>query len=261
MLPKKTNIFSFNKLCALVWVVILVSYNNFSVSITKGTLFWGLLYGCVQAMFLLFKSKAMNSGPVSITTLIGNCSLVLSTFVGVIVWKEDVTLIQVFCICALIISFILCTYTKSKDNTNGKWIVYCILFFVFAASVGIIFKSYSKLNAGQGNTTDMMIVAAITMFAVLYIFEICTTKNVKTKWDKKSIIIMVLCGILSCLYNRFNIDLAGMFDSAVFYPCFNGGCCIVASVLSFLIFKEKLRRTQLIGLIIGIIAVIIIGIF
>ncbi len=47
---------------------------------------------------------------------------------------------------------------------------------------------------------------------------------------------------------------------AVGYPCFNGCVILVSSVLSIIILKEKLTRRQLLGLVLGILAVITVGV-
>ncbi len=275
-IPKRASIISFNMICSAVWVAVLFAVNGFSLQLNADVLLWGVLYGVVQMLFLFFKTKAMSSGLVSITTLIGNCSLILSTFVGAFVWQEKISVLQIIAIAVLILSFFCCTYQKSQSKSSKKWVFYCVLFFVFAAGVGIIFKVYSKLHQSGDQTGDMMITAAMVMIILLLVGRIFENRAIKvadasdTKteetnpeklWNKNTIFIAILCGLLSCVYNRLNIDLSGMFESAVFYPCFNGGTCLVSAVLSVIFFKERLKPIQVIGLIIGITAVILIGVF
>ncbi len=267
-LPSKSNINIFNMICALIWMVILFAVNGFSLTFSKEVIVWGIIYGIVQELFMFFKAQAMNTGAVSITTLIGNCSLILSTSVGIIVWKEIISVPQIIGILILICAFFLCTYSKSKDDkkASGKWLFYCVCFFVLAAAVGIIFKAFSKSSNGAG-ADDMMIFAAIVMllFSALKIFigYQITPKEERKKISltKAFIIIALISGVLSCAYNRLNISLSGMFDSAIFYPCFNGGVILLSAVLSVIFLKEKLTKRQLIGLFLGVCAIVTVGIF
>ena len=275
-IPKRISIFDFNTVCSAVWVAVLFCVNGLKFRVNADILFWGVLYGIVQTLFLFFKTKAMSSGLVSITTLIGNCSLILSTFVGAFVWREEISFLQIIAIAVLICAFFCCTYKKSQSKASKMWVIYCVFFFVFAAGVGIIFKTYSKLHQDSLKTGDMMITAAIVMIIILSlckVFEKAVDKKraegerqtnempAEKLWNRKTVVIALACGLLSCAYNRLNIDLSGMFESAVFYPCFNGGTCLVSAALSVIILKERLKPIQIIGLIIGITAVVLIGVF
>ncbi len=265
-LPEKSNLYIFNMLVSAVWIAILFSLNRFSLTVNSQIIMWGIIYGVTQELFMFFKTQAMKSGSVSITTLIGNCSLILSTSVGVIVWKESVSVLQIFGIFMLITAFILCTYKKSKsEKCSQLWLIYCLLFFTLAAGVGIIFKIFSKLSGGEG-AGDMMIVAAFTMFVFssvkLSVSQITSKSKETTKvFTKSFFIIAVLSGLLSCGYNRLNISLAGLLESVIFYPCFNGGVIILSTLLSIIFLREKLASKQILGLALGILAVVAVGIF
>ncbi len=266
-LPKNSSMFHFNMISSGVWLCLLFALNGFSLTLTPHVILWGLLYGVTQELFVFFKAQAMKNGSVSVTTLIGNCSLLLSTSVGILVWKESVSPMQIFGILLLLAAFVLSTYKKREkaENTTKRWLLYCCLFFSFAAGVGIIFKAFSKTN-GADSAGDMMIFAAITML-IFSSLKLAVSKILskaqpeKPALGKTFLAITLISGILSCGYNRLNIVLAGLFDSAVFYPCFNGGVILASAVLSRLLLREKLTKRQTIGLILGILAVVTVGVF
>ncbi len=258
-LPKGSDVVRFNMLSSAAWVVVLLAVNGFTVTLTPSVLLWGIAYGVVQELFMYYKAQAMKSGPVSVTTLIGNCSLVLSTAVGVLVWKEHVSLGQVLGIALLLAALVLCTYKKPDGAAQSakRWPVYCLLFFTLAAGVGIIFKAFSKTGGSAG---DMMLVAAVTML----VFSLCKTAvraGQRPRLDKGLVLLALVSGLISCAYNRLNIYLAGALDSAVFYPCFNGGVICVSALLSMLMLRERFSKRQAIGLLLGICAVVTVGIF
>lgn len=266
-IPKGHSILTFNLICSFVWVVLLFITNGFEVSFTKNTILFGCLYGGIQMLFLLFKSLAMNTGPVSVTTIIGNCSLVLSTVVSIIVWREAVSYLQIIGICVLVAAFFLCTHIKGSTRATRMWIIYCVLFFVCSAGVGITFKAFSKSEPDGAATGDMMLIAAFVMLIFLSAASLASYARkrrsggaVPSKWKWSTVLIALLCGVLSCGYNRLNITLSGILPGAVFYPCFNGGVCFLSTLLGILIFKERLSKIQTAGLAIGLCAVVIIGI-
>lgn len=258
----KQNVFRFNFLCSAEWIVILMLLNKGSLHFTSETLLFGIMYGITQVLFLFFKTQAMSSGPVFITTLIGNCSLILSTAAGVIIWREPVRVIQIICIAVLLFSVFLCTFVKSNAEMTVKWKIYCVAFFVCAAAVGIIFKFFSK-SEGSAYANDMMLISSFTMTLLFFLLSL-TKKSTDNTEEKKNyggfVLIAVLCGIFSCTYNRLNISLSGMFPSTVFYPSFNGGTVMLSFIMSIVFLKERPVFRQTVGLILGTCAVVALGI-
>lgn len=261
---KKDVVFKFNLLCSLVWCVLLFLANNCNFHINLQVIIWGTVYGIAQTCFLIFKTAAMSSGSVSVTTLIGNSSLLISIFASLLLWDEAISATDIFGLILLCFSIFLCTYKKSEKQYMSKWKYYVFFFFVFAASVGIIFKGFGK----SGNIEycgDMMLFSAIIM--VLGNFVICCLVNKKSsqvqsenKKRKKFLLFALSSGVLSCLYNRLNIFLAGSIDGIIFFPCFNGGVVLLSTFLSVLLLKEKFMNSQIVGLLIGIFSICIIGV-
>jgi len=260
---KKREIFKFNLFSSLVWCVILLIANKGNISINQQVLFWGIVYGATQALFILFKTAAMSSGSVAITTLIGNSSLLISILVSLIVWKERVTITDIAALVLLLAAIGMCTYKKTAATYNSKWKYYVVFFLVFAASVGIVFKAFGK-TGGLDYCGDMMLIAAIVM-TVFYLFAHLIVKRKENETDDSQrkyglIVYAVICGIFSCVYNRLNIFLSGSMDAIIFFPGFNGGVVLLSTLLSLLICKEKLSKRQIWGIVIGVIAITVIGI-
>ena len=264
-LTEKGAIYKFNLFGALVWCVCLFIANGGMLHFDTTALLWGCVYGVTQALFILFKTAAMNSGPVSVTTLIGNCSLVVSVVVCFILWNEPISLADVIGLLLLLVGLSLTTYKKSHVAFTKKWAVLSFLFLVLGAGVGITFKAFGK-SGGTAHTSDMMIVAAFVMlisYTAICLFTggFASKSNKYTKKEKRLFIILALVsGLLSCLYNRLNIYLSGALDGVIFFPSFNGGVVVLSTVVSMIIFKEKLSAKQLIGLLLGISGICIIGI-
>ena len=56
---EKGNIFKLNLFASLSWIVLLFIFNKCTVTLNKEILLWGVGYGIVQALFVLFKAKAI----------------------------------------------------------------------------------------------------------------------------------------------------------------------------------------------------------
>ncbi len=261
----KGSVYTFNLFSSLLWCVLLFAVNLGKITINLQILFWAVLYGIVQALFIFFKTNAMNSGPVAITTLIGNSSLLISVIFSFLMWGEPIGAVKFLGIVLLLFALFLCTYKKSGENNfSKKWIVYTVFFLVFCASVGLVFKAFSKTPV-KAMADDMMFISAIVMSVSFFVLSLLSGgfKTMKQNGFKiKSFLAFaIFSGILSCLYNRLNIYLSGELDAVIFFPFFNGGVILLSTILSVITCKEKLSTRQIIGIIIGIAAISIISIF
>lgn len=256
---EKGNIYKLNLFASLVWILLLFFANGCTVHFNATTVLWGIAYGMTQALFVLFKAKAMHTGSVSVTTLIGNSSLLVSILFSYIVWHEKITLWDICGLGLLLCGIVLSTYKKSTTDSNKKWKYYAVAFFLLAAGVGILFKAYGKSSSGD-DTGDMMLISAAVM-AVFYLCTVAVGKDHTLPFSGKKFFLYALgAGVLSCLYNRLNITLSAALDAVVFFPAFNGGVVVASGLLSCLIYKERFSKRQIAGFILGVLAICMIGV-
>lgn len=258
------NVYRFNLHICTIWFCILFLLNHGHIQINKGILFWGILYGVVQILFFIFKTLAMSTGPVAVTTLIGNCSMLLSITASILIWKEHIHFGHVIGILILLFSIFLCTDLTPGMITSKYWRIYCILFFILCGSIGIIFKLFST-SVFHDNRLDMMIISTITMILLLCIIFFCSKQAQRVSSSRQNIsfsyiVLTFACGTLSCSYNLCNLYLSAVLPGNTFFPCFNGGVIILAALFSRFILHEHFTRRRFIGLILGTIAVFILSI-
>lgn len=260
----RNDIFKFNLLCSVVWCACLFIANGFRLHINKSVLLWGVVYGVTQALFILFKTLAMNSGSVSLTTLVGNFSLVLSVLFCFIVWGEEISPLDIVGLALLLLGIVWSANKESSAAASGKWPLYLIFFLTFAAAVGISFKAFSK--AGQSeNAGNMMLVASLVMLIAYAVICLSVKKRHSTLPDSRGIdkgfiLYALASGLLSCAYNRLNVFLTGELDAIIFFTAFNGGVIMLSTVLSVVLLKEKLNCKKSIGILLGIAGICLIGI-
>lgn len=261
---ERNQIIKFNLIAAFEWCIIFLLINKGNIHLNTQVVFWGIVYGLTQALFILFKTAAMNSGSVSVTTLIGNSSLLISVFFCAIVWNEKITVVDIVGLLILLVALFLCTYKKSNSTYTSKWKYFAFFFLVFAALVGIVFKAFGK-TGNLDYCDDMMFVSAVVMLICYLIsgfaFGGFNFKSSDKTYTKYFLIYAIICGILSCLYNRLNIYLTANLNAIIFFPSFNGGVILALALLSSVFCKEKITLKQKLGILIGIIAICLIGTF
>lgn len=258
---KEYNPFLFNAGVSVVWVVIMLMMLFFSDDrISRGAVIYGAVYGAILFAFLFFKTQAMATGPVSLSTLIASCAFVIATGFGVVYAKESVSTMQVIGMILLLVSLVMCVNPqKSGEKLSVGWLCYCLGFFLAGGFVGILYRLFGASSSSKDVEVMLLTAATVSLllFAVTGVIAAKTKENIKP--DKKVVIFMLLSGIASCAYIRMNLSLANVIPSVIFFPVSNGGMVILSTIIGQMVFKEKLNTLQLFGIAVGCIAVVITG--
>lgn len=249
----KTNdhIYRFNMIvygvCILLFGMALI-HGGISVY----TVMTGLLFGVVTALSNLYKMTALSAGPMHITLLITTSSMIIPTMSGIFFGEafSIKKLIMVF----ILMVFIYLSLSRSENvKADKKWILFCLLAFLFQGSIGVLQKIHQS-SVHKGEIDGFLFVAFIC--SLIY-SRIRVKKSFKElQFTKKHIFFAIACGICTYIMNFLNLKLSGLLPSQLFFPLVNGSAIVLSSLMSVLFFKEHLSKKQLIGLCGGILSLI-----
>lgn len=264
------NVFAFNAGVSVVWFLVLLITGGGVVQFSLYTVLFGMLYGSIIALFLLFKMLAYENGPVSITSLITCSSLIIPTLCGTLIWKEHITVSQVIGLVMLFVSLYFVLDLKHDTKISGEYIVYAVATFIFAGIAGVVMKTYSK-SGDDAKENDMMVVASLVAFVVFFMIYVFVRRFRANKEDmpffgakrKKDIFYslkyILLCGITSCVYQRLNLFLSGELPSMIFFPILNGMLILLSCVAGVWFFNERLTKKQIFGIFLGSMSIMLVG--
>lgn len=255
------SVFLYNAVSTAVWFFVLfpTMLSNPDRSVTTHSVIYGIFYGLMLFLYLYYKCRAMATGPVALTTLIGSSCFIVATLFGVIYCREGITVFQIIGIILMLISIFLCLNLKlGGEKVSKKWFLNCLGFFLSNSTIGIIYKLFGSVS--NGNDYDcMLITAAITaivLYAVCDIFKNRAEGKKFTYPGNKLVGLMLLTGFSTCVYIRLNLYLSNALPSVVFFPVANAAIIILSTIIGFACFKEKLKLIQIGGIILGIVAII-----
>lgn len=258
------DVFFFNGAISIIWIILLFVWSLISGDLVFSipAILFGVVYGIILCMFLYFKTESLASGPVSLTTLIASCAFIIATVFGVIYNNETVSIFQAIGMFLILVSLVLCIFPKnSGEKLTLKWFIFCFLFFLAGGFVGIFYKIFGLSDAKEQVNT-MMLSAAVTSMLLFFLSGLSINvlkKEALPSVSKEALIYILLSGIAGCVYIRLNVSLSKVIPSAIFFPVSNGGMVIISTVTGGMLFKEKLNKLQLTGIILGLIAIIING--
>ena len=245
------HVYRFNTLsyaiCILLFGIIAIN-RGFSLF----TIFLGALFGVVTALSNYYKMQSLSCGPMHITLLITTSSMIIPTMSGVF-FGESFSVYKLILVFVLIFFIYLSLEKKNSTEINKKWLIFCALAFVLQGSIGVLQKIHQS-SEHKDEIGGFLFVAFIC--SIVY-SHFRAKKGFKAlNFNRKLFIFAPICGLCTFLMNFLNLRLSGLLPSQIFFPVVNGSAIILSSVMSVIIFKEKLTKRQIMGLCGGILSLI-----
>ncbi len=232
-------------------------------------LLFAMAFGTFFVGAILFSAKGFETGPMSLTGIILNSSVVITVLYSCIVYKESIELPQIIGCVLLFATFILsATGAEGKDESetsksNKKLLLWTLFVFIafFSNGTTAILQKEIKIAENVGNGNLFMGIAYLTSALILFVYYIFHhekgyIKSTSAKTKLSFIAIGLISGLGSCLGNGVLMTLSTEVNAAVLYPCVNGGLALLVSIVSCAAFKEKLTTKKLITMVIGILSII-----
>jgi len=263
--------FLFTAICSLFAGAVLVFWGGIG-EMSRYTLIFGILFGVITAAQGITYMFAVQTGPLSYTTVITSFSTVISALSGAMFFGESISWTGIVGIVLMLLCFLLATEKGEKERKASLlWLIFCVMALLLTGVIGIMQKMH-QLSPHKGELNFFLVVAfaASAILSALFAFILMAVSR-KEKKDSTSpgssdknktlkarvvmVLMMIICGICVSINNKFNTHLAGVMDAAVFFPLINGGGLILTTVSAFIIFREKFSKKQWLGLCLGILSV------
>jgi len=222
---------------------------------------FGMLAGSTTVLAQTFYALAFNSGPVSLTVLIANFSILINTIFSALVFQEKVYLSQICGIVFLVSSMMLSASSDQGDaKANRKWLIYSIivmLSFGVGNSVQKLFWITESSKTPNSDVTFLIVMylSASLIALVLYAF-LAGRKQTSALGFQKSVLLFVLAiGASLCFFQKTSMYALAHVDGSFYYPTVSGLQSLWITAVGIVLFKDRLSRRQKIGVVCGILCV------
>ena len=242
------------------WLIIYVIDFSFELSVLPYAIAFGICFS-ITTICLVF---ALKNGPVALTSLILQFSLIGVTAYGLLFWNQEITPLIIIGIVMTAISLYLCLYSGKDTKTNvkitKKWLILVALVFLGNATCTILQKSEQIAFNGKHGNMFMFFGTVISLITTTILFS----RGDKTQFKqivKSSGVFPVLAGIFNAGLNLCIILLAtSSLSPSIIYPVIAVGGLMLTTLASAFIFKERLKWWQWLGIVLGAVAVAILSI-
>ena len=224
-----------------------------------------LFYGIFTMTGQMFYISALETGPVSVCTMIYSCGFIIPTVFAAVYYNEAMSVSRILGIILILVSIVLVT-GKIERAKDGRWILFAVGSMVSSGLIGVLQKLFrAGFNDGINEYLFVAFAVMLVISAVLYPFAKERDRDSEEGKEKTSpkiqrrIALSAVFGLGIVLANKFNLFLSGVLPGIVFFPAVNGGVLAFTALASSIILREKLTALQWIGIALGIVSIVLVA--
>ncbi len=246
----------------IIYFVMASFSGGFSAS--KQTIFVAFFGGIVFAIAAYTAVTSFKEGPMSLTSLIVSFSLVVPIIFDLIKGIMP-TLLQVIGLVLILAVFIIINYSKNKDEkkTSVKWFILALLCSITNGLINVCIKYHQILLPGKEQEEYLFFVflfgSTVSIIAFFILNKLDKTKDYTYK-TKTFITPAVLTSVFISSLNFTTALIVNAIPAIILFPTQQCVGLIGLTLISVIVFKEKLEKKNIIGLILGLIAVLLLNI-
>ncbi len=233
-----SDIYLFNSLIFIL-VSFVMSALFFRAFLPAFVLLWSVGSAVSITVFQVFYSLAFRCGSVSLASIIN-----IFVAVGIVLMCASLVFIP----------------RQQGGKINIKWFLFSVLAFLGAGMNNVIQLCFSK--NGYGEFKEELIVFAY-LFSSLFAFVVFLFSNKKGsvfKIDLKVACFTPVMGLMIGLYNIIVVWALSSIESYVFFPVVSLLSIIFITFFDVIKFKQKFSSHQIIGIALGVCAIVILNI-
>ncbi|MBQ7769426.1 MAG: hypothetical protein IJ403_11185 [Oscillospiraceae bacterium] len=256
-LQNETDIYKFNTFLYAGSFAVLCCTGGWEVS--AFTVVTAVLFAAALWLNQYFFLKALAVGPMGFTSFIQGVSLVIPVIYGAVVWDEKLGLRHILLL-ALLICALALALDLQKGKLNRKWLVYSLGAMLALGGISVL-QSTHQMSAHKGELFAFLRLAFLLAVGINLVGWQMGEKKLPATFRLKgnAITMAAASGAFMGLVHIINLYLSGVMKKVIFFPVVNGGLIFVTLLSGMLFFKEKLGIKQWLGILLGTVALCLIG--
>lgn len=219
---------------------------------------FAILLGATFVTGFYVMAEATQKSGVTLTTIASKTSMIVPTIMAFFIYKDAISSFKIIGIILAVLAVFLTAY-KSEKEEQGTFLQYAILpFLVFAIGgfIEVVLNYVQAFYIGEGEQAFFL----ICLFGLAASIGTLLLLIKRERLLKKDVIAGVVLGIpnyLAVYFFLLTLDQSGL-ESSVIFPVHNVGIVLVATLIAFTVFKEKISKVNWLGISLSVGAILLI---
>lgn len=254
---KKSNTFIYASAVSFFAMLFFIFSSGGKLEFNADIIFYSVTFAIAYGMALFGGTNAIRTGPLSITALISQCSLILPTLFGIVILKDNIEIYAYAGIIFLFVALILVNLKNEKMKFSPSWFFWVIISF-FGNGMCSIVQKIQQMNFNGKYKSEFMIIALLIVTLITFIAGCKKSSEIKAT-VAECIKYAPFQGVANGIVNLLVMLLTALLPTALLFPSISAGGMVIMFVISLKIYEEKLSMMQTIGYLFGIISVILLN--
>ncbi len=273
---KRTAVLNFQAFLVSFVVLLAVANAKLAGLATLSSFSWRLsvVFALCIAATQIFQVKALREGNTAIVQLLYACGFLIPVVYSAFRFRDPISLWQGIGVGLLLPALYLIVLKGPPAPTGAErrhrlrpWL------FAVAATVGAGFVGDIQKTHQKSDHADEMLLFLVCSFFFCAVFSgiaaLCTKTDGADAGSgrspsvplRRSIAAPLGLGLSVGFLNYLNLYLSGRLPAVVFFPVYNVGTLLLTFFLAGVLFRERTTAAQKAGFALGIVAILIIGMF
>ena len=253
----------FNGIICLFAVIFYLLSDQGGLIFPGGVVIYGLINSCLYATGFYAAYLAYVSGSFGLSKLITSFTCVIPIIYGIVFAGESQSPVYYVAFALILVSLFLMRFQKpdadgGKVKFSPKWIISVILVIVSNGFISVLGKMQ---HAAFGDTykNEFLIVTYIGSTLWLFLMGFLFERRSFRSTVKYGVLYGAAAGLCNGLGNWLNLTSYNYLDLSVSVPIKTGAGLVLSFLVSLIIYKERFSVRQIIAVILGTLAVVLIN--
>ena len=244
--------------CGAVGLVLFGGIFFDAVAVAYQTFVYATAYAILLIFAQWFYTAALAKGNTAICSTIYSLGFILPTLSGAIIWSEAFSFLDMLgVLCA--VSAVIVSGGKPQLKT-GKSYYFAPLVIAMLASGGLGIVQKIQQESAYAEQKSIFLLIAFTLAAVIsLIFSLFAKKQGDPPFRRGKLAVASCIGVCFGCCNLLNTTLAGLLDSAIFFPTLNIGVILLSMICGVIFFKERILKKEITVLILGGVSILLLN--
>jgi len=238
-----------------------VSIKQMQAAFTQDWIFPTIILGFLFIVIFNLSGISSQKIGISVTSMSMKLALVFPILFGFIFYHEKVILIKMVGIVLAIVAVVLSSLSAPKreqKHDNNKWLFLLpIIVFIGSGACDSLVQFTQKKYFTNGGFESFSIMLFLIASLAGLVFAVLMYVRNREKLSMRSMIGGLLLGVPNylSLYFLLKVLVTTGWESTIVFPLANIGVVVTSAIVGILVFKEKLSKINVIGIVVAVFAI------